>query len=87
MQSRGNSYLNEDEEDEFAEFVFAATCTTDSETNISIIPWTIRMTNYMFNECIHVLVFLTALLFTVRKLFWHRNYFTKIGDVLANTLH
>ena len=84
VQSRGNSYLNEDEEDEFAEFVFAATCATDSETNISM---TIRMTNYMFNECIHVLVFLTALLFTVRKLFWHNNYFTKIGDVLANILH
>ena len=45
------------------------------------------MTNYMFNECIDVLVFLTALLFTVRKLFWHKNNFTKIGDVLANTLH
>ena len=25
-----------DEEDEFAEFVFAATCVTDSETNISM---------------------------------------------------
>ena len=36
VQSSGNSYLNEDEEDEFAEFVFAATCTTDSETNISL---------------------------------------------------
>ena len=36
VQSSGNSYLNEDEEDEFAEFVFAATCATDSETNISM---------------------------------------------------
>ena len=45
------------------------------------------MINYMFNECIHVLVFLKALLFTVSKLFWHKNYFTKIGGVLANTLH
>ena len=36
VQSCGNSYLYEDEEDEFAEFVFAATCATDSETNISM---------------------------------------------------
>ena len=36
VPSSGNSYLYEDEEDEFAEFVFAATCATDSETNISM---------------------------------------------------
>ena len=82
VQSSGNLHLYEDEEDEF---VLASTCATDSETNIHL--WTIMMTNYMFIECIRVLVFLTALLFTVRKYFWHKNYFTKIGDVLANTLN
>ena len=35
VQSCGNSHLYEDE-DEFAEFVLAATCATDSETNISM---------------------------------------------------
>ena len=35
VQSSGDSYLYEDE-DEFAAFVFAATCATDSETNISM---------------------------------------------------
>ena len=36
VQSSGNPYPNEDE-DEFAEFVFAATCATDSERNISMV--------------------------------------------------
>ena len=36
VQSCGNSYLYEDKEDEFAEFVFAATCATDSETNTPV---------------------------------------------------
>ena len=30
------THLDEDEEDEFAEFVFAVTCDIDSETNIHI---------------------------------------------------
>ena len=42
VQSSGNSYVYEDEEDEFAEFVFAATCATEVK---QIYPWTIRMTN------------------------------------------
>ena len=36
LHSSGNVHLNEDEEDEFAEFVFAASCDTESETNIHI---------------------------------------------------
>ena len=36
VHSSGNSYLDEDEDDEFAEFVFGATCDIDSETNIHI---------------------------------------------------
>ena len=36
VHSSGKSYLDEDEDDEFAEFVFAATCDIDSETNIHI---------------------------------------------------
>ena len=36
MHSCGNAYLDEDEDDEFAEIVFDATCDIDSETNIHI---------------------------------------------------
>ena len=34
VHSSGNPNLDEDEEDEFVEFVFATTCDIDSETNI-----------------------------------------------------
>ena len=48
MHSSGNSYLDEDEEDEFAEFVFAATCDIDCETNIHIEYTSIFKSNIIY---------------------------------------